>query len=103
MRLPPISPLLQRTFGSRELEHKTLQTIIDFALHLTFMILTKHPTISPSKLSEYGLYTYFRQICPELGDDLTVFLLRVLRMGPTPLISSGHVYHQFNTALKLIV
>ena len=58
MRLPPISPLLQRTFGSREPEHKTLQTIIDFALHLTFMILTKHPTISPSKRSEYGFYTY---------------------------------------------
>ena len=45
----------------------------------------------------------FRQLRPDFGDDLTVFLLRVLSMGPTPLISSGHVYHQFNTALKLIV
>ena len=34
---------------------------------------------------------------------MTVFLLRVLSMGPTALISSGHVYYQFNTALKLIV
>ena len=37
------------------------------------------------------------------GEYLTVFLLRVLSMGPTALISSGHVYYQFNTALKLIV
>ena len=105
MRLPSISPLLQRTFGSRELEHKTLQTIIDFALHLTFMILTKHPTISPSKRSEYVFYTYWVSSVLNLAMiwHLTAFLLRVLSMRPTPLISSGHVYHQFNTALKLIV
>ena len=53
MRLPPIF-LSCNGHLVGEPEHKTPQTIIDFALHLTFMILTNHPTVPPSKWSKYS-------------------------------------------------
>ena len=66
-----------------------LLTIIDFPVHLTFIILTKHPTFLV--YWETGLCLVNIMGVPGHSRSLTV------------LISSGQVYHQFNTALKQIV